>query len=138
MNTVLIVSNVALWAVTLGMGFLLLGTLRSLGKLNWQLEEIEATRPVRKGREGLPPGTSAPDIRLPDQTGRDRSLADFDGRQRLLVFVQPGCGPCHDIVPELNRLQQNGEVQVIGIVNGDADDARQWGEETSARFPLLL
>ena len=137
MNTILIVSHIALRAVTLGMGFLLLGTLRSLGKLNWQLEEIEATRPVRKGREGLKPGTAAPDFELPDLQGRERSLADFAEKRRLLVFVQPGCGPCHEIVPELNKLQQSGDIQVIGIVNGDEDAARQWGEETSATFPLL-
>ena len=31
-------------------------------------------------------------------------LQHFAGRKLLLVFMQPGCGPCHSITPELNVL----------------------------------
>lgn len=137
MNAFLLISNVLLWILVLGMSFLLLGTLRSLGMLSWQLEEMEATRPVRKGREGLKLGTVAPEFQLPDLEGRDFSLADFSGRRRLLVFVQPGCGPCHDIVPELNALQSSEELHVLGIINGTDAEARQWADEVHAAFPVL-
>ena len=55
MQTFLLISTVLLWTLTLALGFLLFGTLRSLGILQWQFDELQATRPVRKGREGLAP-----------------------------------------------------------------------------------
>ena len=52
MNTVLIVSTIALWVVMLAVSFLLLGTLRSLGLLQWQVEQLKATQPSRINRGG--------------------------------------------------------------------------------------
>ncbi len=61
-----------LWLVVLLLGFLLLGTLRSLGLLSWRLEQLEATTPKRLGRDGLKPGKRAPDFTLPGVEGRGR------------------------------------------------------------------
>ena len=55
----------------------------------------------------------------------------------LLVFVQPGCGPCRVITPELNRLQGKGEVQVVVVSNGDGEANRKWAGEVRARFPVV-
>ena len=82
---------VILWAVVLFLGFLLLGTLRSLGLLRWRLEQLEATTPRLPGRDGLKPGKKAPDFTLPSTDGREVSLHDFAGRKVLLVFTQSGC-----------------------------------------------
>src|SRR5437764_8389333 len=106
-------SNIALWALGLFLGFLLLGTLRILGLSRWRLEQLEATTPSRLGRNGLKPGKKAPDFTLPSVTGAEVALSGLAGRKVLLVFVQPGCGPCRLITPELNRLHGNGEVQVV-------------------------
>ena len=138
MSNLFLISHVILWVLVLGMGFLLLGTLRSLGLLNWRLDELEATRPARLDRDGLQPGTRAPEFRLSDIDGAEHALADFAGRKRLLVFVQPGCGPCHDVVPELNRLHRAGQIQVIGINNANGNGARTWAEEVAAEFPVLI
>ena len=118
MNTLLLISNIALWVLLTGLAFFLLGTLRSLGLLQWRFDELEATRPVRKGREGLPPGKVAPDFTLPSTAGGEVSLSDFAGRKVLLVFTQSGCSPCHDIAPELNRVQEKGEHQVLVVNHG--------------------
>lgn len=136
MNLFLMISNIALWILLLGVGFLLLGTLRSLGLLKWRFEELEATRPVRKGREGLPPGRKAPDFRLPATAGGEVSLSDFGGRRVLLVFTQSRCGPCHDIAPELNRLHETGEQQVLVVNNGEPDATAEWAAEIRAAFPI--
>jgi len=60
MNTWILISNVALWAGGLVLGFLLLGTLRTLGRVSWRLEQLEATTPTRVGRDGLKVGQKAP------------------------------------------------------------------------------
>jgi methylamine dehydrogenase accessory protein MauD len=138
MKTLLVVSNLVLWAVILGLGFLLVGTLRSLGLLTWRLEQLELTRPSRIGREGLKVGEKAPDFTLPSTTGEPRSLSDFSSGKVLLVFTQSGCGPCHDIIPELNRLHERGEHQVVVINNSEGDGTREWAADTGARFPVLV
>ncbi len=137
MTTFLIVSAVVLWIVVLLLAFLLVGTLRALGLVTWRLDQLELTRPSRLGREGLKPGTKAPDFTLPSVAGGDRALHDFAGRKVLLVFTQSGCGPCKAIVPELNRVHDRGEHQVVVANNGEPEATRQWAAETGARFPVL-
>jgi methylamine dehydrogenase accessory protein MauD len=139
MPTILVVSNIALWLTSALLGFLLLGALRSLGVLKWQLEQLEATTPSRIGRNGLKPGSQAPDFTLPAVGGGDVSLHDFAGQRTLLVFVQAACGPCHDIVPELNHFaHRRRELQVLAVNHATPDDARAWTDETGARFPVLV
>jgi peroxiredoxin len=105
--------------------------------LRWRLEQLEATTPSRLGRNGLKPGKKAPDFTLPSVAGTEVALSGFAGRKVLLVFVQPGCGPCRLITPELNRLQGNGEVQVVVVSNGDGDATKKWADEVQARFPAV-
>jgi peroxiredoxin len=138
MNLVVLGSNVVLWFVVLFLAFLLLGALRALGLVTWRLDQLEMTRPSRIGRDGLKPGRRAPDFTLPSVVDGDISLHDFAGHKVLLVFTQAGCGPCHNIAVELNRLHERGEHQVLVINNGDAESARVWVAETQARFPVLV
>lgn len=135
---VLLISIVALWIALFCVGFLLVGALRALGMLTWRLDQIEAIRPSRIGREGLSLGSKAPDFSLPCIESSERSLHDFAGRKLLLVFTQSGCGPCREIVPELNRIHDRGEHQVLVVNNGDLDTTRQWAVEAAARFPVLV
>jgi peroxiredoxin len=138
MNLALLGSNLVLWFVVLLLAFLLLGALRTLGLVNWRLDQLEMTRPRRIGRDGLKPGKRAPDFTLPSVVHGDVSLHDFVGHKVLLVFTQAGCGPCHNIAVELNRLHERGEHQVLVINNGDTESAHVWAAETQARFPVLV
>jgi methylamine dehydrogenase accessory protein MauD len=138
MNTFLLVSIIALWFAILLLGFLVLGALRALGLMNWRLDQLELTRPSRLGRDGLKAGEKAPEFTLPSADGREVSLHDFFGRKVLLVFTQSGCGPCHDMAPEFNRVQAHGEHQVLVVNNGDPTESRQWAAEIHARFPILM
>jgi methylamine dehydrogenase accessory protein MauD len=132
-----VISSLLLWVFVLFLGFMLLGVLRALALMRWRLEQLEATTPSRVGRSGLKPGQKAPDFTLPSVSGGDVSLHDFAGRQLLLVFTQSGCGPCRRVAPDLNRLQDAGEVQVVLINNGDPEATRKWAAEVQARFPVL-
>jgi methylamine dehydrogenase accessory protein MauD len=132
-----LVSYLALWLMVLFLGFLLLGALRALGLLRWRLEQLEATTPSRTGRGGLKPGKKAPDFTLPCVSSGEVSLHDFAGRRVLLVFTLSGCKPCHRIVPELNKLQRGGKVQVLVVNNGELEATRQWAGEASVCFPVL-
>jgi peroxiredoxin len=128
-----------LGAIVLLLGFLVLGALRALGLVNWRVDQLELTRTSRLGRDGLKPGKKAPDFTLPSAAGGcDISLHDYIGRKVLLVFTQSGCGPCHDMAPEFNRVQDKGEHQVLVVNNGEPDESRQWAAEIHARFPVLV
>jgi methylamine dehydrogenase accessory protein MauD len=98
---------------------------------------LELTRPSRLGRDGLKVGSKAPDFTLPSASGAEVSLHDFVGRKVLLVFTQSQCGPCHEMVPEFNLLQEVGEYQVLVVNNGEPDETRQWAADIRVRFPVL-
>jgi len=135
-TTVLLASYVLLWLVVLFLAFLLLGALRVVGLLRWRLVQLESTTPSRVGRNGLKPGKKAPDFTLPAVDGKEVALHDFAGRKVLLVFTQSGCGPCHEIMPELIALG-TGEVQVVVVNKGEVEATRAWAAEAGARFPVL-
>jgi methylamine dehydrogenase accessory protein MauD len=137
METFLLVSHVVLWLIVLFLGFLLLGTLRALALLSWRLEQWQAITPRRPGREGLKIGQAAPDFALAGADGREVALHDFAGCRVLLVFMQSGCSPCTSILPELNRLQRSGTVQVLAVNNGDANVTRRWVAQAGVCFPVL-
>jgi methylamine dehydrogenase accessory protein MauD len=138
MNIFLLIANLVLWFVVLFFGFLLVGALRALALLRWQVAQLEATTPTRVGRSGLRPGKKAPAFTLPCTAGGEVRLQDYAGRKLLLVFMQPGCGPCHGIVPELNRLHDAGEVQVLVIHNGDPEAVRVWIKKHRPRFAVAV
>jgi methylamine dehydrogenase accessory protein MauD len=138
MGTAWLISYFVLWGLVLLLGFLLFGTLRTLAVQGWRLDQLEATMPSRVGRSGLKPGRKAPNFMLPTVEGREVSLGDYRGHTVLLVFVQPGCGPCSSVVPALNRVEASGEAQVLAINKADPEQARRWVEDTGATFPVLV
>lgn len=139
MDTFFVISNILLWLALAFVAFLLLGALRSLSLLSWRIVQLEATTPSRIGRNGLQPGKRAPNFTLPSVAGGELSLGDFAGQSVLLVFVQAGCRPCHEIAPELNRIVvRNPELQVLVINNADLEQAREYAREVNAQFPVLV
>jgi peroxiredoxin len=137
MYPILLVLVIISWLLLLIIGFLLWGTLRSLGLVTWRLDQLEATTPRRIGRDGIKLGQKAPGFALVSTAGDERTLADFAGSRLLLVFTQSGCGPCADIVPDLNRLHDRSELQVLVVNNGSLEATRTWAIETRARFSVL-
>lgn len=95
----------------------------------------------RLEREGLPAGTEAPNFSLPDLNGGERTLADLRGKQVLLVFSDPGCGPCQTLAPSLEQLHQahrDNNLAVLMVSRGDAEANRQKVEEHQLTFPVVL
>jgi peroxiredoxin len=95
----------------------------------------------RIAREGLVAGTPAPDFRLPDLKGRKRSLSDYRGRRVLLVFSDPGCGPCQELTPhleELHRAHARNGLQVLMVGRGDPAANRAKARAFSVTFPVVL
>ena len=92
-------------------------------------------------RNGLKAGTPAPSFTLPDLDGREVSLEEYIGKQLLLIFSDPNCGPCNQLAPELARLHRqhrdNG-LSLIMVGRGELEENRRKAQEHGLEFPVVL
>jgi len=102
------------------------------------------TRPLsesRLERDGLKPGARAPAFTLPTIDGRTVALDDYRGRRLLIVFSDPECGPCEQLLPELaawhERALESG-LEFVMVSRGDADENRRKSEVHGVAFPVGL
>jgi peroxiredoxin len=92
-------------------------------------------------REGLKAGTPAPPFELPDLEGGVASLAEHRGRRVLLVFSDPDCGPCEELLPELARLhreRRSDGLEIIMVSRGGLEENRRKVEAFGLEFPVAL
>lgn len=90
-------------------------------------------------RNGLPVGTLVPAFRLPQLDGNELSLGDYRGRQVLLIFSDPSCGPCNLLAPELERLHRNlPGLQFLMVSRGDPGANGVKVAEHGLTFPVVL
>jgi peroxiredoxin len=88
-------------------GWLILGLLAQQGRLLLRLEAAEAAlgrnASASPSLPGLPVGNLAPGFALPDLDGRQVTLDQLraPGRPLLLVFTDPECGSCRELLPEV-------------------------------------
>jgi peroxiredoxin len=88
-------------------------------------------------REGLKAGTRAPQFTLPSLDGTEISLGSFLGTPVLLVFSDPQCGPCNQLLPQLEQVHRNSEdLQVLLIGRGDPELNRT--KCAGLTFPVVL
>jgi peroxiredoxin len=64
-------------------------------------------RAPRRQPTALQIGTPAPSLTLPDLAGKSVSIADFQGRQTILLFWNPGCGFCGRMLPGLKQWEKS-------------------------------
>jgi peroxiredoxin len=91
-------------------------------------------------RDGLKAGTPAPDFRLPRLDSRgELSLSELRGRQVLLVFSSPGCGPCNTLAPALEKFHRaHLELEVVMVSKGEPKENRAKVKEHGLTFPIVL
>jgi peroxiredoxin len=100
-----------------------------------------AVRPSSLKRDGLAPGTPAPDFTLPDLAGESHCLGEFRNKRVLLVFSDPNCGPCESLTDDLVRVQEahaDNNLQVVMISRGDQQQNEDKAKKHDVRFPVLL
>jgi peroxiredoxin len=93
----------------------------------------------RINRSGLKAGTPALEFRLPRLDGGELSLGEYRGRQVLMFFSDPTCGPCSQLAPKLEQIhRQKSDVEVLMVSRGDAEANRQKKKELGLTFPVVL
>ncbi len=100
-------------------------------------------RPLARSRikrDGLKAGTPAPEFCLPRLDGRgELSLSELRGRQVLLVFSSPDCGPCNTLAPQLEKFHRgHPELELVMISKGEPADNRAKVKEHGLTFPVVL
>jgi peroxiredoxin len=115
----------------------LFGLLRQNGRLLARLGVVEerlaaaglAPEPSENGTQppaGLPVGSPAPAFGLEDLRGEEVALDRLRARGKpvVLLFTDPGCGPCAELLPEVGRWQHEyAEKLTISLVGrGSAEE----------------
>jgi peroxiredoxin len=112
--------------------------------ISWQAKTLEI-RMTGETRTSDLVGKPAPVVSLTSFDGRAVSLADFRGKQNVvLVFWASWCGPCHIEMPVLKRFYQSAhkdgaDFEILAV---SIDDNRAAAEADAAAselpFPVLF
>jgi peroxiredoxin/uncharacterized membrane protein YphA (DoxX/SURF4 family) len=115
-----LLGGVVVLALLAGQWGFLVHLLRQNGRLLVRLEAVEATlaeggsvAPSENGTpvpqaEGLPVGTAAPEFTLSGLHGETLTLDALrsSGKPVMMLFTDPGCGPCNAMLPDVGRWQE--------------------------------
>ena len=80
-------------------------------------------------------------LRLPDLSGKDQSLAQWRNNILIVNFWATWCEPCREEIPALLRVQTaygSKSVQIVGIAVDSADKVRKFAHEYRIGYPLLI
>jgi methylamine dehydrogenase accessory protein MauD len=90
---------------------------------------------------GLPVGTPAPTFNLPDLEGEEVTLDSLrsPGRPVLLLFTEPGCEYCRELLPEVGRWQDKlaDELTIALISCDDPKENRELSNQHGLSRVLL-
>jgi peroxiredoxin len=82
-------------------------------------------------------GEEAPAVKLPDLEGNTVELADFRGEETLVLFWNPGCGFCQQMLPDLKEWEATspeGAPRLLVVSAGSEEANRGMGLAS----PVLL
>lgn len=90
-------------------------------------------------RNGLAPGTPAPDFCLPDLDGTLICMRQFRGQRVLLLFSDVHCGPCDELARRIGA--QGGTLsggEILMVSRGEPEVNRAKATAYRLSFPILL
>src|SRR5215216_5746238 len=98
------------------------------GKVHAAAPTVEAAQKV---------GEDAPQVKLPDLEGHTVELADFRGEETLVLFWNPGCGFCQQMLPDLKEweMQAPKDAPRLVVVSAGSEEANR---EMGLTSPVLL
>jgi peroxiredoxin/uncharacterized membrane protein YphA (DoxX/SURF4 family) len=130
-----------LLALLIGEGWLLVQVMAQQGRLLLRIEAMEAQRaatgmapqPILAEKivsavAGLPVGSPAPSFALPTLTGEPTTLDALRalGKPVVLLFSDPGCGPCNALLPEIGRWQrEHARTMVVVLISRGTIEANR-------------
>jgi uncharacterized membrane protein YphA (DoxX/SURF4 family)/peroxiredoxin len=126
---------VLLLSLVFAEGWLLLNLARQQGRLLLRLDAMESrldgqpseTRTLASKPIGRAIGSIAPTFQLPSLYGPDVSLADLmaAGRPVLLLSIDPGCGPCTALLPDVAAWQTSAAPLTVAVLSRGSTEANE-------------
>jgi len=116
--------------------FILLQVMQQQGRILMRLEALERANvfvepehPIAPSRQGLAIGSVVPSFALTTLEGATENPETLGSGRRpvLLVFVNPKCGPCHALLPEVARWQReySASLTIALVSEGSREDNRE-------------
>lgn len=133
-STIVFSVVVAISAVALGIGIV----------KNWPKDQ---DRPSELGQEARPQAQSSmisqprPDFSMPDLTGTQRNIKEWDGKVLAVNFWATWCEPCKQEIADFNTLQKQygGKgFQFIGVALDDLDAVQTYLKTSTIAYPVLI
>jgi methylamine dehydrogenase accessory protein MauD len=140
-----LIDGLVVLGLLVGTWWFLLHLLRQNGRLLARLEALEERLGIEGAAahvaEGLPVGSQAPAFELSGLYGETLTLEALrsSGKPVMLLFTDPGCGPCNALLPEIGRWQQEHaeELTLSLISRGTAEENRAKMTEHGLQHVLL-
>ena len=85
--------------------------------------------------------TPLPEFSLPDLSGKQHSLSEWQGRVRVINFWATWCPPCLKEMPEFTALQSQYSdkgLQFLGIALDDPEPVKEFIATHKINYPILM
>lgn len=102
-----------------------------------ELVEVEESDKV-----GIRKGELAPDFELSTIDGETVKLSDYKGKRVMLNFWATWCPPCRAEMPDMQKFQENKDVQVLAVnlteTESDPDNVQEFMDELNLTLTTPL
>jgi thiol-disulfide isomerase/thioredoxin len=150
-----LLGGVLVLALLAAQWWFLVHLLRQNGRLLVRLEALEASlatdggvvgpsqngTPVDQVAEGLPVGSEAPNFSLSGLYGESLTLEALrsSGKPLMLLFTDPGCGPCNALLPEVGRWQEEyaHKLTLSLVSRGEVEENKTKAQEHALKNVVL-
>ncbi|MDT8404705.1 TlpA disulfide reductase family protein [Sulfuriflexus sp.] len=86
-------------------------------------------------------GSQRPGFALPDTSGSEHNIGEWDGKVLVINFWATWCPPCRKEMPAFIELQDkfaDQGLQFIGVAIDDADKVKDFMDTYGVNYPMLL
>jgi thiol-disulfide isomerase/thioredoxin len=97
--------------------------------------KVHAAAPTMPAAQRV--GEPAPEVKLADLEGKIVELEDFEGQETLVLFWNPGCGFCQQMLPEIKQWEEDRPEAApeLLFVSAGAEEANR---DMKLSSPVLL
>jgi peroxiredoxin len=149
-----LLGGVLVLSLLAGQWWFLVHLLRQNGRLLVRLEAVEATLaeggsvvgPSQNGTpfnqaEGPPVGSAAPEFTLSGLYGETLTLEALrsSGKPLMMLFTDPGCGPCNAMLPDVGRWQEEhaNKLTLSLVSRGEVEENKTKAQEHALKNVVL-
>lgn len=118
-----------------------------VGMLGWAIYEYALDTSDDKTEEssennGLSKNDKAPDFALKTLDGKQVKLSDYKGKRVIINFWATWCPPCRAEMPDLKKINEKEDVEVLGVDMYDSEKNKEEVEnfvnKKKIDFPILM